>query len=51
MSKGSARRPGEGYEEAWEQIFGKKVKCSEPFCNCEPGKCERKEKEDEPDNN
>lgn len=22
--KGSARRPGEGYSEAWERIFGKK---------------------------
>ena len=24
MSKGSKRRPGEGYEQAWERIFGKK---------------------------
>ena len=24
MSKGSKRRPGEGYQDAWEQIFGKK---------------------------
>lgn len=22
--KGSQRRPGEGYQEAWERIFGKK---------------------------
>lgn len=24
MSKGSKRRPGEGYEDVWERIFGKK---------------------------
>lgn len=30
--KGSARRPGAGYEDAWERIFGKKAR---PGCqNC-----------------
>jgi len=24
MSKGSERRPGEGYQDAWNRIFGKK---------------------------
>ena len=24
MSKGSERRPGDGYQDAWELIFGKK---------------------------
>lgn len=24
--KGSGRRPGEGYEDAWERIFGRKPK-------------------------
>ena len=24
MSKGSERRPGEGYEQNWDQIFGKR---------------------------
>ena len=24
MSKGSDRRPGDGYEDNWEKIFGKK---------------------------
>ena len=48
MSKGSGRRPGEGYEDGWSRIFEKKdEQCTEPFCQCEPGKCERKdEKED-----
>ena len=49
MGKGSGRRPGEGYEDGWARIFGKpeekqeqnqKDKCTEPFCQCEPGKCE-----------
>lgn len=26
MSKGSGRRPGKGYEDNWDQIFGKKKK-------------------------
>lgn len=63
MGKGSARRPGEGYEDGWARIFGKKdetaknaelramldamklakpVKCTEPFCQCDPGKCKEK---------
>jgi hypothetical protein len=45
IGKGSARRPGEGYEDNWERIFGKvefAPECSEPFCNCEPGKCDRR---------
>lgn len=75
MSKGSQRRPGEGYEDGWSRIFegkdvelhkaeqraknaklrarldampiARQIKCTEPFCQCEPGKCEQKdEKED-----
>lgn len=34
--KGSGRRPGEGYQEAWERIFGKKpqqpLKPPAPHC-------------------
>ncbi len=28
--KGSQRRPGEGYQDAWERIFGKKPKPPAP---------------------
>ena len=28
--KGSQRRPGEGYQEAWERIFGKKPQPAQP---------------------
>ena len=47
MSKGSApreNRDDKKYAEGWERIFGK-VKfvddCTEPFCQCDPGKCEK----------
>ena len=49
MSKGSGRRKGEGYAEGWDRIFAIKDKppvqpqqiaeCTEPFCQCEEGKC------------
>jgi len=59
MGKGSSRRKGEGYEDGWARIFGKKDEaaknaelrarldamplasplCTEPFCQCEEGKC------------
>lgn len=28
--KGSGRRPGEGYQDAWERIFGKKPQPQQP---------------------
>lgn len=35
--KGSDRRPGNGYQEAWERIFGKKT-CPPCYGNCNQGR-------------
>ena len=34
--KGDAQRPGTGYAEGFERIFGKP---EEKLCNCKPGRC------------
>ena len=37
--KGSQRRPGEGYQEAWERIFGRgKKTCPPCHGNCNQGR-------------
>jgi hypothetical protein len=36
--KGSGRRPGDGYEDAWERIFGKKQKEEKPSENKVPNR-------------
>ena len=39
MSKGSKQRPGAGYAEGWDTIFGIPLICT--ACNTKPCECDR----------
>ncbi len=39
MSKGSKIRPGTGYSDGFDRIFGKPAQNDKPLCDCKPGNC------------
>jgi hypothetical protein len=36
--KGSGRRPGQGYQESWDRIFGRNKTCPPCYGNCNQGR-------------